>query len=444
MSSAIAHPQPADTASSGAAVDTPAAVILAESDHCVACGLCLPRCPTYRQTGRESESPRGRIALARALAEETLQPEKILIGHLDNCLTCRACEAACPSRVAYGRIIDNARALIAQSRGQTRPQGWLRLLDLTTLVTRPERLRRLGRLLRLYQLSGLQTLARRTGLLKFTGLAGLEHALPKVTAMKPWREFYPASAHRRGAVALFTGCLASVFDRQTLDAGIAVLTRLGYDVHVPANQGCCGALHQHAGDPAAAAKLAAQNITAFDLPEVEAIIVTASGCGAMLAEYPLLVGDPDGSGFSRKVRDINGFIAELPWTARPASSPHNVVVHDPCTLANVVHGRQAPYTLLERIPGVRAVALPDNGFCCGAAGSYQLDHPDMAERLRAAKIEALVQLRPQTLVTSNMSCAIHLAAGARETGLELEVVHPVVLLARYLREQEDELTDQNP
>jgi glycolate oxidase iron-sulfur subunit len=294
----------------------------------------------------------------------------------------------------------------------------------------------LAKALRAYQVSGLQRALRTTRLLRFVGLQRWESMLPPVPPQLSWREHHPAQGAPIGRVALFTGCVTGIFDRQTLTAAIRVLNALGYDVRVPRNQVCCGALHQHSGELEKASVLMQQNINAFDARAVDAIASTASGCGAMLSEYAMLLPDNQAAGpFADKIRDISRFVIESPWPAHATLTALDVhvVVHTPCTQINVLRDVDSTYRLLEKIPGLQLSALPENDFCCGAAGVYFLTQAAMASTLRARKLQELASLRPDMLATSNVGCAMHLQHGLREMHLDTKVVHPILLIARQLR-----------
>lgn len=420
MSSHVLHA----TAPAGLASHPALDVIRSGAGRCVACGLCLPHCPTYKKTKSELESPRGRIALMLAVARDELEPTAKLESHLSLCLTCRACEAVCPAQVPFGAVMDATRAELTARRGPSRRQRLL--ASAMVALTRPAWLAIVAGGLRLYQRSGVQTLLRRTGMLKLFGLAEAEAELPPLPAPCSFAGHYPARGARRGAVALFTGCIARLTDSATLHDTIRVLTRLGYDVHVPPAQTCCGALHRHSGDAGAADELMQRNVAAFPA-DIEAIVTAASGCAATLIEY-------DDPAFAAKVVDISTFLQRVDWPADLTLTPlpKRVAVHDACTLTNVLRAQHAPHQLLRRIPGADVMALPDNNTCCGAAGAYHLEHPDMANALRADKIEHLRRLAPDVLASSNVGCAMHLAAGLRAAGLAIEVVHPVTLLSRQL------------
>lgn len=397
--------------------------ILADADRCVLCGLCLPHCPTYGLSHNEAESPRGRISLMLAVARGQLEADAGLRGHLERCLGCRACEAMCPSLVPYGRLLRN-------TREQLYRQEHSRLAD--TLAT-PARRRLLRGALRLFQASGLQRATQRLHLLGHGPAGRLVQGLPTRIAAPSLPAFTPAQGTERGQVALFVGCTGDLLQRALLHDARRLLSALGYAVHVPPEQGCCGALHVQQGDGAGARRLARQNLAAFPA-EAEAILSVASGCGALLHEYDQLLEDEGTASFAGRVVDINAFLAAIDWPPAVVLRPlaQKVAVHEPCTLRNVLKGHNAPYGLLRRIPELEVIALPHNERCCGAAGSYLVDHPAEADALRADKIAALAELRPHWLASANIGCAMHLAAGIREAGLAVKVVHPVTLLAQQL------------
>ncbi len=408
--------------------------ILQEADRCVKCGLCLPLCPTYRKTSDEGESPRGRIALIQGLAQGQLPNSPRLGGHLDRCLGCRACEAGCPSGVAYGRLIDAGRTL---QRGDDRPfKRRLRRAALNLIAARRP-LRFAAAALRFYQRSGLQALLRATGILDLTGLSAREALLPPLPG--PFRE---QAVDNPGAgapqtVALFTGCISRHVEAPVLDSTLAVLRRLGHRVVTPAGQGCCGALHQHGGEPGVARRLAERNLAAFAACTADSIVSVDTGCSAHLREYPALhagARQAAADALSRRVQDINHYLAGLRWPQDLALRPlkARVAVHEPCSLRNVLKQAQAPYDLLQKIPELEILQLPDNEFCCGGAGLYLVAQPAMSRRLREDKIDAIRSLSPDILATSNVGCALQLSAGLRAAGLNIEVLHPVQLIARQM------------
>lgn len=414
--------------------------IIAESGECVACGLCLPHCPTYRLLQSEADSPRGRIALMNGVASERIPLNARFIKHIDRCLTCRACEAICPNKVAYGDLIDQTRALIADQAQVSReycssmPLDWLVRL----LLRQPQRLDRLRWLFAFLQ-RYMQWFGKWSGLSKWR-LFKLMARLPRIKfpyanpagkqhsqATRAWQVIYPASGRVRGSVGLFLGCVARIADVDALNASIYVLNRLGYTVHVPFAQTCCGAIDQHRGAAAHADRLAQQNWQAFSTLQLDAIISVASGCGVQLLESGV-------AGTQTKVMDISHFLAMAEgWNDLPlAPLAQKVLVHEPCTLRNVLHAQRYPYQLIERIPGVQPVPLAGNDQCCGAAGIYFIEHPDLADQLLHSKLALIKQGEASYLVTSNIGCALHIINGLRDRDIAIEVMHPVTLLARQM------------
>ncbi len=398
------------------------------TDRCVRCGLCLPHCPTYALLRDEGDSPRGRISLMQGLVEGRLPASDAVVGHLDRCLDCRACEGVCPSRVPYGRLIDDIRTWLDDRAGRrSSPAG--RADDLVGRLERPGSLRRLFALARLYQWSGLQWLLRRSGLLGLTPWRRLDALLPRIGRRFATGDHYPARDDEQGRVALFTGCLGGELDGRTLRSTVELLNRAGFSVTVPEGQACCGALARHGGRLDAARRLAEANLAAFDDPAIEAVVGVASGCSAMLADYPELL-----DGRRLPVVDVMAFLARHGDRLRFAPLERTVAVHTPCSQRLDRAAVTATRRLLERIPAIRLSAL-DSLNCCGAAGRYLIDEPEIADRLRDRQLDDLDRIGNEAgvLVSGNLGCALHLAAGLRARRRRLEVLHPVELLARQAR-----------
>jgi glycolate oxidase iron-sulfur subunit len=369
-----------------------------------------------------------------ALAKGELPLSDKLELHLARCLDCRACEKVCPSYVCYGLALDSARALIESAREPSASPASRSVSILQWLVEKPGRVRTLDKILWLYRLSGLQWLLRTSRLLKLFGFAELEANLVSQPTPIAVAEIYPTERESKGKVTIFTGCLTQITDQQTLTSAIRLLNRLGYEVHVPPDQGCCGALHLHSGLSEKTSEFMDQNIKAFT-GDTGSILCAASGCTATLSEYAKYrESDKCADRFSARVTDLNQFLAGPAWSPDFAFRPLNkrIAVHDPCSLTNVLRQEDNPYALLARIPGAVIFPLPDNSLCCGAAGTYHLTQTQIARQLRAPKIDHLRRLAPDILVTSNSGCAMYLAAGIREAGLAIEVMHPVVLLERQI------------
>ncbi len=425
--------------------DTTQKVVLAEANQCVACGLCLPHCPTYRLTLSEADSPRGRIALMSGVATNLIPMNDRFIQHMDRCLTCRACESVCPSGVAYGRLIDTARVMIRQKnmlqrdnivgadgvdqRVQSNKKSMLRSFIEQKLIVKPSRFDALRPWVRLLVKSGiLEGLLR----LKFLEQNTLLQAQWFLTARNfPgywWQERYPARGTIRGEVGLFLGCVARISDSETLLATIKLLTHLGYTVHVPKAQTCCGALHQHSGRVDEAANFSRSNQQAFSGLNIQAVISTASGCGAQLLEH-----SAQSTQDSLPILDISQFLAQQDLSGikfKPLRK--KIVVHEPCTLRNVLRAVDLNYSLLALIPELEVEPLEGNEQCCGAAGTYFLDQPEFAGALLESKIVVLKNTQADYLATANIGCALHISNGLLKRGMKMEVLHPVVLLARQM------------
>ena len=393
--------------------------ILTEADHCVKCGLCLPNCPTYRISRDEGESPRGRVTLIQALASGAQPAGERLQRHLATCLLCRACESACPSGVRYGVLIDAARRQLFVE-GAARPD------PVTRLVSRHARSRWSYPLARLYRNGGLNRIGDHFPNARIRRLSGLA---PEIRDPLPApATFYPADGERRGRVGLFIGCVGSVAERPALHGAIKVLTRIGFDVSLPAAQGCCGALDYHAGDHEAAARLAQANLAAFGGMELDALLTLSSGCGVHLADYASL-----GTPLAAKVWDASQFLCSTPWPAGLALEPlrGTVGLHTPCSLKHGLRQGGGAAELLSRVPGLRVEPL-EGLACCGAAGDQMLTRPEIADAVREPLLERAAELAPDVVVSSNIGCALHIAAGLRTRGLQPLVRHPVELIADQL------------
>jgi len=391
------------------------------TDQCVMCGLCLPHCPTYRLENVEAESPRGRIALARALTTGTLAATPTAIAHLDHCLGCLSCQKVCPSQVQYEEILVHARAALADV-----PRSDPALPDLARRILRNPRtataMARWGARLRLGR--WLPRLARRLPWgARWRRLAQAQPDLPVTARFSA----APAALPTRGRIGLFRGCVASVYDRDTLAAAKRLLEALGYDVAETPEGACCGALERHHGDVAAAASSAAATRAAIESTHVDTVLVAASGCHGDLSRQVL-------AGHAVRVADVHAFIAADPAFAklRFRALQRRAALHLPCTQVNSVGATTAIRDLLARIPELAVVTLPEQPRCCGAAGSYFLEQPDFAARLRDEKLAQAQALTPDLLLTTNIGCRIHLGNGLRDGNSPLRVVHPLALLAEQL------------
>ncbi len=417
--------------------------------RCVRCGLCLPHCPTYLETLRETSSPRGRIHLIEAVGRGQLAvTDPGFVRQMYQCLDCRACEAACPSGVEYGKLVESARTQIERAQPGTPLKRGVRWLVLTKLFGNMRVFRLFSRLLYVYQHSGLRWLARHLGILRVLRLAEMESLLPELPAtfLVPSDQHYepsPARVQQSGQqaqeVAVFAGCIMSTAFAETGRATLRVLLAHGCSVGLPGGQGCCGALTIHAGDLDGARVMARRNIEAFERSGLAYIIVNAAGCGSALKEYAhLLREDPAyaerAAQFSARVRDISEFLSELSPPPVAGTFPLRVTYQEPCHLAHAQRITQAPRQLLRRIPGLELVEMNESALCCGSAGIYNVAQPAMSRRLRKRKIEQTCATRASIVITANPGCQLQLQSGLKGTRTDMRVLHLVDLLDSVYRE----------
>jgi glycolate oxidase iron-sulfur subunit len=400
---------------------------------CVHCGICLPACPTYRALGEEMDSPRGRVYLMRAVAEGRLDVTDTYTRHLDLCLGCRACETACPAGVPFGSLLETARSDIERKGRPARR----RVIDafLFGVFPHPPRLAIALGLLRRYQRWGLQALVRRSGLLRrFPRLAAMEALLPAVPRTdQPLPEFLAARGRARGRVALLTGCVQRYLFADVNRDTMRLLSAAGWEVVAPQAQGCCGALELHGGR-LDAFRARARALTAALPSDVDWVVTNSAGCGSALRDYSHWVDDDATRRLAARTRDVSELLAEADLPLGPLAT--TVTYHDPCHLAHGQGVRTAPRALLGQIPQLRLVPLVDSELCCGSAGVYNVLEPEMADRVLALKIARIVETGARIVATGNPGCLMQIARGARERGLDLEVAHPVTLLARAMRWEE--------
>ncbi len=390
---------------------------------CVHCGLCLPHCPTYQETGRESSSPRGRIYLMRGVAEGRIPLDDLVVDEMALCLACRACESACPAGVRYGHLVESMRAEIDVRGARGRVRRFVSRIALRRVVASRRVLHAFGGALRAYQRSGLQRALRASRLLSIVPpLARMEQMLPRIPDAHRAPLRVPARGVRRGRVAFFSGCIMPEMFGPVNAATIDVLARNGFEVDVPAGQVCCGALHRHAGDHEAAESLHSANRAAFRIDGIDAVILNSAGCGAALRDM--------GDDLAHKVRDVTEFLADAGLREIPRPLRMRVAYDDPCHLLHGQRVASAPRALLRAIPELELFDLEGCRDCCGAAGIYNLTQPAMSARLLERKIQAIRDSAPDAVATGNPGCLLQIGAGVRASRLSVEVLHPVELLAR--------------
>jgi glycolate oxidase iron-sulfur subunit len=386
------------------------------------------------------DSPRGRIYLMRAVADGKLALSESYQEHISLCLGCRACETACPSGVKFGQLLEGARAQIEQAHAPARPPlaRWLRVLAFQAILPRPLVLRALGNLLLLYQASGLRTLVRRLALRKvlparLLALDDLLPTLPKRTYRLGLQEVTPAEGERRGRVGFVSGCVMPILFSQVNVATVRLMAANGFEVVTPRTQRCCGALHAHAGEREDARRLARHNLEAFAQARVDWIVVNAAGCGALLKEYhELLHDDALFSGparqFSERVLDVSEFFDRFPFRGPLGRLDLRVAYDDPCHLLHGQRIREEPRRLLRSIPGLDLVEVKEADWCCGSAGIYNLQHPELSRQILERKLTNLAAVNPDVIATGNPGCLLQIGMGAKQHGLTARLLHPIELV----------------
>ena len=410
--------------------------------QCMHCGLCLPTCPTYVATKEERHSPRGRISLMRAIADDRLEMSRAFAEEMYFCLGCLACMSACPAGVNYAELFEHARAE-AEATGLLRnpKRNLIRAFAIRWMFMDHSRLQWVGRVLRLYQQLGLQALVRGSKVLKLfpKRLQELEAITPDIQPaftddlVAP---VTPARARRRYRVAMLTGCAQDLIFSNINRDTVTVLSRNGCEVVTPPDQLCCGSLHAHNGEWDLACELARKQIRRIPPGQFDAIITNAGGCGSHLKHYSkLLANDPDfveeARLWDRKVKDIHEWLVEigLEAPAPKAGADRIVTYHESCHLAHGQKITAQPRQILSMIPGIRVVELPESNWCCGSAGVYNITQPEMAGQLLERKLKHIRSTGADTVATGNPGCLLQLVNGAKQQGWTLRVVHPITLLA---------------
>ena len=416
---------------------------------CVHCGLCLASCPTYLETGNENDSPRGRIYLMRAVQDGRLPLGDTAVRHIDLCLGCRACEAACPSGVEYGELLEHTRDHIEKHYPRPAWQKFLRRVAIEKVLPFPGRMK-----LALLPAKIIRAVRAEKWLPKFAreALALLPEGaravkLPMISSA--------ATGPRKGRVGFISGCVMSALFGETNAASVWLLNLAGYEVVTPPLQRCCGALYAHGGNLGRARACARHNIEVFERHNLAAIVINAAGCGSTLKEYGhLLRGDTQwaerAAKFSAKVKDLTEWLVEIKFQVpgpktqdeavantalRAQHSALKVTYHDACHLAHPQRITQQPRELIKAIAGADVVELPESDVCCGSAGSYNLTEPEMAGRLQQRKVENILKTGAQIVVTTNPGCILQLRAGLKQAGARVEVLHIADFLSRALEDK---------
>ena len=415
-----------------------------ESDlyKCVHCGFCLQACPTYLETGLETESPRGRIALMKAVNEGRIGMTDSVVRHWDLCIQCRACEVACPSGVPYGSLIESTMVQVERKRELGLIPKLAAGLALNHVIPNQGVLEFSMGLARIYQKSGIQSLVRKSGLLRLMSrsLADMESSMPMASDrfFRAEGQTSPPEGRLRSRVALLSGCVMPLFSGPEMEAVVRVLNRNGCEVVVPEGQVCCGAIHSHVGDLETTRSMARRNIDVFTDAGVDAVVIASAGCGSRMKEYDhLLRNDANyadkAERFSETVKDVHEFLVDLPFTPPTAELDYTVTYQDSCHLGNAQRITSAPRQILNAIPGVNFVELPGAGRCCGAGGTYTITERDFSIRVLASKMDDFQTTGADVLATANPGCLLQLQYGVANRGLTADVKYVTDLLDEAYR-----------
>ncbi|MBI4548646.1 MAG: (Fe-S)-binding protein [Ignavibacteriae bacterium] len=421
--------------------------------HCIHCGMCLPVCPTYALTYQEQSSPRGRIRLIRSVHENKIDLSDSFVDEMYFCLDCQACQTACPAGVQYGVLVEDARRLIAEKKYDPITLRFVKSIFLRGILASKFRTRLAAKILRWYQRSGLQEAVDRSDILSvFSDRLHDKHAmLPKIGEKffdDGVAEVISPQGKPRGRVAFLFGCIMNVALPEVHRDTVDVLLANGFEVIIPKQQVCCGSLHGHNGDIVMAKRVARENIDVFQQYAFDALIVDSAGCGAFLKEYgTLLVNDPiyasKAEALSKKTKDITEFLVQPCEGLKPSQGLQGlrVTYHEACHLVHTQRVSQQPRQIIQSIPGIEFVELPEATWCCGSAGIYNVVRFDDSMKLLERKINNLASTNADIVLTANPGCHLQLQYGIRKFGVserlgrhgakrQMEVMHPVSLLNR--------------
>ena len=410
-------------------------------DDCVHCGFCLPTCPTYVLWGQETDSPRGRIHLMKLRRDGRESNPQSFVKHIDTCLGCMACVTACPSGVQYDSLLEAARPQVERIANRGVGDRLFRRA-IFEMFPHPARLRWMAWPLAAYQNSGLRALVHKSGVLKLfpERLQVMERLLPPISfgaLRRSMPAHVAADGPARRRVGLLLGCVQRVFFGDVNAATARVLAAEGCEVFIPQDQGCCGALAEHAGEEQDAITSAKRLIDAFDKIDVDTIVINAAGCGSAMKRYGhLLRHDPAyaerAKAFAAKCRDISEVLVDLEPRAPRGRVDARVAYHDACHLQHAQGVRVQPRTLLQGIPGVEVQEVAESEICCGSAGIYNMLEPEAAMQLRDRKVANIMRTEPDAIVSSNPGCLLQIATGFDKAGRHVPVMHLIELLDRSI------------
>lgn len=405
--------------------------------NCTRCGFCLPSCPTYIESDSdEVQSPRGRIALMKGVIDGIVEPTDEVKRSIDTCLGCRACETACPSGVKFGELLEQTRAAINEREKKSLKVKVVRNIVFNQLFTRKKRLVHLTNLVGLYQRSGLQSVTRKLGLIKFVpkNLRPMEAVLPNIPRKKELKNrptYLKPTIEKKKRVGFFSGCLMDTVFMKTNDSTMRLLQLIGCEVVIPNTQGCCGALHAHSGENLQLKQMVQKNIEAFEEENVDYIVTNAGGCGGFLVDYgAVLKDDPEwherAQRFTKKIKDISEVLMELGFHTFDLKLDDKIVTYqDSCHLKNSQKVFHEPRVLLQSISGVKYVEMNNADRCCGSAGTYNILEHEISMNILDDKMSEVKKTKAATIITSNPGCLLQMKIGVEREGLgdRVEVLH---------------------
>jgi glycolate oxidase iron-sulfur subunit len=413
--------------------------------RCIHCGMCLPVCPTYNLTFQEQSSPRGRIRLMKSVHDGAIPVSDVFVDEMYFCLDCQACQTACPAGVHYGELVEDARVFIDKQRRDPPLIRWVKLLFLNWIVSSNVHLKFAARCLRVYNTSGLRQAVEQSGILKIFSLRLHEKhmALPKISEEffdETVPEVIVPSTSPRGTVAFLSGCLMNVMFTGIHRDCMNVLQANNWRIVIPKEQVCCGSMHGHNGDRETARNLARKNIDVFEQYQFEILVLNSAGCCAFMKQYDTLLSDDPvyasrAEEFSKKTMEITEFLSQYGFQRPAVPIRKRVTYHEACHLVHTQKISSQPRELIQAIPGIEFVELPEATWCCGSAGIYNLLRYDDSMKVLERKINNIIATKPDIVTTANPGCHYQLECGIKKHGLQIKVMHPVSLLAQAYRAQ---------
>ncbi len=412
--------------------------------NCMHCGLCLPTCPTFALTGLEKSSPRGRIRLIKAVADGDMEITDGFVDEMNFCLDCQACETACPAGVKYGSLVEAARSQIYKQGRNSWLEKSLKMFFFGYVLISKRKLKFLAKVLRFYQQSGLETFLTKTGILNFfmPKMGKLQYLSPRIDKNffdESFSEIIRPACEVKHRVAFLSGCIMNVAFAEVNRDTVEVLLHNGCEVIVPKLQECCGSLQAHNGDFDSARTLARHNIDIFSRFEFEAIIMNSAGCGAFMKEYVHYLADDrqyaeKAKLLSAKVKDLTEFLLAIDFKKPSRPMDVRVAYHDACHLAHAQHITAEPRAILNSMPGINLVELPEAAWCCGSAGIYNLLRYDDSMKLLERKMQNVRKTNADIIVANNPGCLSQIKYGCNLYHVGGDVIHLATLLKRAYAE----------